>query len=203
MEISIKTTNLIIFALFTNILLIVVAILKLPSYLFLLDISSDCISIYLSYSWSSKYYQFLFKPCNYTCYTKLCNNVCYHCCMTSKKNPSPNNATTECDIAPQDIQNEFKNGSNSPSPMSAIELEQFENFQFPELNSNLDATSSNISNSDVILPEIPDAIDTTMNTSMAIDVIVEGQSTVTSSYDMTHISITGITSISDNGTPLN
>ena len=110
----------------------------------------------------------------------------------------------QCDIAPTDVQNEFengvRNGSNSPSPnLSAIELEQFENFEFPELNTHLDVTSSNISSSDVILPEIPDAIDT----NLAIDIIVEGQSTVTSSYDMTHISITGITAISDNGTPLN
>ena len=203
LEISIKTTNLIIFALCTNILLIVILILKLPTYLFLIDVISDCISIYLSYSWASKYYQFLFKPCDYVCYSKLCNLLCHHCCIgsnnkTAQKN---NNDVITCDtpsVNSINVENGIKNGiGNDDSPnIPNMELENV-----PQLIDQFTATSSNMSNPDFPLPVVPEAIDTNIN--RTIEIIAEGQSTATS-YDMTVIDLTtgittDVTTDNDNG----
>ena len=79
LNVSIKTANLLTVAVCTNYLLIIKYGLGLSAWVFLLDVFSNYVSMYLSFGFAAKYYNIIFSPChdkNYSC----CLYLCYCCC---------------------------------------------------------------------------------------------------------------------------
>ena len=80
LKISIKTANLLIIAICTNYLIFIKFALGLPDWIYLIDVYSNYLSMYLSFGFASKYYDFIFTPCNDLCYS-CCAKLCYCCCV--------------------------------------------------------------------------------------------------------------------------
>ena len=75
-----------ILSVITNYIAFIKFSVKLPNWLFLFDIMSNFLSIYLSFAFAAKYYNWIFSSCHkqsslYGC----CAKLCYSCCSSNKK----------------------------------------------------------------------------------------------------------------------
>ena len=81
LKVSIRTANLLIFAICTNYLILIkYAIQSTSDWMVLVDVFSNYISMYLSFGFASKYYDCIFSPCHDLCYA-CCVRLCYCCCL--------------------------------------------------------------------------------------------------------------------------
>eukprot|EP01084_Bolivina_argentea_P288479 495130_1 len=80
LNLAIKTTNVIIMAVCTNYIMLIKYGLTLPASILNVDVFFNCLSVYLSYAFASKYYDILFGVCHQKCY-KCCIKLCYCCCV--------------------------------------------------------------------------------------------------------------------------
>ena len=83
LKISIKTVNLLIFALCTNFIAFIRYVARLPSWFFLFIILCDYVAMYLSFAFVSHRYRCLFSPFKNICYS-LCSEVMYSLCGLNK-----------------------------------------------------------------------------------------------------------------------
>ena len=83
LNLAIKTTNLIIFSICTNYLILFKFGLNINTAILNIDALCNCLSVYLSYQFSSKYYEKLFGSCHKWCYG-CCVRLCYCCCLPTE-----------------------------------------------------------------------------------------------------------------------
>ena len=98
LDLAIKTTNTVIMAIVTNYFALIVYSARWPNYILSIDALFNSLSIYLSYSFTSKYYDLIFSPCHNKCYS-CCSYLCFCCCVPTK--------------LPSDIKLELKPKKNS------------------------------------------------------------------------------------------
>lgn len=55
--------------------------LRLPDWVYLFDVYANAISLWLSFSFATKYYDFIFSPCT-DLYRSCCLKLCYCCCLS-------------------------------------------------------------------------------------------------------------------------
>eukprot|EP01083_Nonionella_stella_P143654 446904_1 len=78
-RLCVKTTNLCILSVCLNWIILIKFGGRLPIAILHIDVISNCLSVYLSYDFASKYYKLFFKPCHHLCYS-MCLKCCYCCC---------------------------------------------------------------------------------------------------------------------------
>eukprot|EP01083_Nonionella_stella_P099718 280386_1 len=80
LDLSIRTTNLLIMIICSNFLILIKFGLKVPTAILNIDVLCNCFSVYLSYDFALKYYTCLFQSCHHMCYG-CCVSLCYGCCL--------------------------------------------------------------------------------------------------------------------------
>ena len=83
LKISIKTANLLIFALCINAIAFIQYLALLPSWVSLIVVLSNYVAMYLSFAFVSRHYRCLFSPFKNICYSG-CNKLCFYCCCIDK-----------------------------------------------------------------------------------------------------------------------
>eukprot|EP01084_Bolivina_argentea_P100314 180136_1 len=72
-------------AICTNYVSLIIFSVGLPNYLLSLDVIFNSFSIYLSYTFTSRYYDYIFSPCHNQCYS-CCTYLCFCCCTMNLSN---------------------------------------------------------------------------------------------------------------------
>lgn len=83
LKISIKTANLLIFALCTNFIAFIQYLAILPSWFSIIVVLCNYVAMYLSFAFVSRHYRCLFSPFKNICYAG-CNKLCFYCCCIDK-----------------------------------------------------------------------------------------------------------------------
>ena len=83
LKVSIKTANLLIFALCTNFIAFLRYLGFMPAWVFMFVIFCNYLAMYLSFAFVSKQYRCLFSPFRNICYS-ACNELCFYCCCIDK-----------------------------------------------------------------------------------------------------------------------
>ena len=89
--------------------------LRLPDWVYLFDVYANAISLWLSFSFATKYYDFVFSPCT-DLYRSCCLKICYCCCLSWNPDKKANPVKIE-DI--EISQTRPKDGMNAPNQSSA------------------------------------------------------------------------------------
>ena len=83
LNLAIKTTNLIILVVVSNYLVLFKFGIQISTSLLNIDAVCNTLAIYLSYQFSTRYYDQLFKACHNVCYG-CCVRLCYCCCLPNQ-----------------------------------------------------------------------------------------------------------------------
>eukprot|EP01084_Bolivina_argentea_P304193 525288_1 len=83
LHLAIKTANLIILVICSNYLILFKFGTKIATSILNINVLCNCFAVYLSYRFSDKYYDLIFKPCHTLCYG-CCVRLCYCCCLPTK-----------------------------------------------------------------------------------------------------------------------